>query len=62
MRNATETQRAYYAETAHQYDELHKHERDEHGLALAYMMAMIDFFGICSVLDIGSGTASLYLN
>ena len=26
------------------------------GLAFAYMMAMIDFFGIGSVLDVGSGT------
>lgn len=53
---AVEIQRSYYAETAQSYDEIHNHDRDEHGLALAYMMAMIEFFGIGSVLDIGSGT------
>jgi len=53
-RNEIEIQRAYYAETAQKYDNIHKHDRDEHGLGLAYMMAMIEFFGICSVLDIGS--------
>jgi ubiquinone/menaquinone biosynthesis C-methylase UbiE len=56
MRGAVETQRAYYAETSHKYDEIHKHERDEHGFAFAYMAAMIEFFGFGSVLDIGSGT------
>lgn len=56
MRNAVELQRAYYDETARRYDEIHRHDRDEHALGLAYMMAMIEFFGIGSVLDIGSGT------
>lgn len=56
MRSALELQRAYYAETAQKYDDIHNHDRDEHGLGLAYMMAMIEFFGIGSVLDVGSGT------
>jgi ubiquinone/menaquinone biosynthesis C-methylase UbiE len=55
-RGAVEIQRAYYAETAQNYDEIHSHDRDEHGLGLAYMMAMVEFFGIGSVLDVGSGT------
>ena len=55
-RSALEIQRNYYVETSHKYDEIHKHDRDEHGLAFAYMTAMIDFFGIGSVLDVGSGT------
>lgn len=55
-RRALEIQRNYYVETSHKYDEIHKHDRDEHGLAFAYMTAMIDFFGIGSVLDVGSGT------
>lgn len=55
-RSAAEIQKAYYAETADKYDELHNQDRDEHGLGLAYMMAMIGFFGIGSVLDVGSGT------
>jgi ubiquinone/menaquinone biosynthesis C-methylase UbiE len=61
MRNAVEIQRAYYAETAHNYDEIHNHDHDEHGLGLAYMMAMVEFFEIGSVLDIGSGTGFVLL-
>jgi tRNA1(Val) A37 N6-methylase TrmN6 len=56
IRNAVEIQRAYYDETAHKYDDIHQHDRDEHGLGLACMMAMIEFFAIGSVLDVGSGT------
>jgi ubiquinone/menaquinone biosynthesis C-methylase UbiE len=56
MRSAAEIQQAYYAETANKYDEMHNQDHDEHGLGLAYMMAMIEFFGIGSVLDVGSGT------
>jgi ubiquinone/menaquinone biosynthesis C-methylase UbiE len=56
MPSAVRVQRAYYAETAHKYDDIHKHEYDEHGLAIAYMMAMMEFFGVGSVLDVGSGT------
>jgi ubiquinone/menaquinone biosynthesis C-methylase UbiE len=56
MRSATEIQQAYYLETADKYDEMHNQDRDEHGLGLAYMVAMIEFFGIGSVLDVGSGT------
>ena len=55
-KSGLEIQRNYYVETSHKYDEIHKHDRDEHGLAFAYMTAMIDFFGIGSVLDVGSGT------
>jgi ubiquinone/menaquinone biosynthesis C-methylase UbiE len=55
-RSAVEVQRAYYVETSHKYDEIHQHDRDEHGLAFAYMTAMMDFLGIGSVLDVGSGT------
>lgn len=54
--SGVEIQRNYYVETSHKYDEIHKHDSDEHGLAFAYMMAMIEFFGISSVLDVGSGT------
>ena len=55
-RSVVEIQRNYYVGTSHKYDEIHKHDRDEHGLAFASMTAMIDFFGIDSVLDVGSGT------
>jgi ubiquinone/menaquinone biosynthesis C-methylase UbiE len=56
MTTAVEIQRAYYADTAQEYDEIHNHDRDEHGLGLAHLMAMIEFFGIGSVLDVGAGT------
>ena len=49
-------QRAYYADTAHKYDCIHQHDRDEHGFGLAFMLAMMEFFEIDSVLDVGSGT------
>jgi ubiquinone/menaquinone biosynthesis C-methylase UbiE len=56
MANTTEIQRAYYDETAHKYDEIHQHDRDEHGLGLVYIMAMIEFLAMGAVLDVGSGT------
>ena len=54
--NAVQIQRAYYAKTASQYDEMHVHEDDEHGFALLFMLSMVELFGIRSILDIGSGT------
>ena len=53
---ATEIQRAYYAETAHRYDEMHVHEVGEHSFALRFMLSIVEYFGIRSVLDVGSGT------
>lgn len=49
-------QRRYYAETATRYDDLHVHESDEHFLSMCVMLSVIDFFGIRSILDVGSGT------
>jgi len=49
-------QREYYAITASEYDVMHIAEDDEHGFALAYMIAAADFLGIQSILDLGSGT------
>jgi len=51
-----ELQRSYYAKTAGEYDTMHVSAHDEHGFALAYMLSMIDFLGIETVLDLGSGT------
>jgi len=51
-----EIQRRYYAETAARYDDLHVHELDEHFLSLCVMLSVVDFIGIRSILDIGSGT------
>lgn len=49
-------QRRYYAETAHKYNDMHVNERDEHFFSLSFMVACLEYFGIQSVLDIGSGT------
>lgn len=51
-----DVQRRYYAETAHKYDAMHVNEGDEHYFALCLMLAAVDFLGIKSILDIGSGT------
>src|ERR1035441_1208366 len=53
---AVEIQRAYYARTAADYDEMHVREDDEHGFALSFMIAAVEQFGIRSILDEGSGT------
>ena len=53
--NAVLRQRAYYASTAEQYDELHGGEA-KGSLALAFFLAAVDHLGITSILDIGSGT------
>lgn len=48
-------QRAYYAATAEQYDELHGGEAEK-CLSLPFFLAAVDHLGIGSILDIGSGT------
>lgn len=61
--NDVEIQRRYYAKTANQYDGLHVHGHDdEHAFALSFMTAAIDYLGIRSVLDIGSGTGRALLH
>jgi ubiquinone/menaquinone biosynthesis C-methylase UbiE len=56
QRDDVDVQRAYYADTAHQYDEMHVREKDEHGFALQFMISVLEHFDIRSILDIGSGT------
>jgi ubiquinone/menaquinone biosynthesis C-methylase UbiE len=55
-KNAVEIQRAYYADTAHRYDDMHVREDDEHGFALRFMISIIEYLGIQSILDVGCGT------
>jgi len=62
MSKEVETQRAYYAETASHYDEMHLHGDDEHSFALRFMVSTLESLGIRSVLDIGSGTGRVLLN
>lgn len=54
--NDVDLQRAYYANTAQKYDDMHVAERDEHGFALQFMISVLEHFDIRSILDIGSGT------
>lgn len=49
-------QRQYYADTAHAYDAMHLDEADEHYFALCFMLSVVDYLGVRSILDIGAGT------
>lgn len=51
-----EIQTQYYIETAHQYNDRHVQKKGEHELALSFMIGMIDYLEITSILDVGSGT------
>lgn len=54
--NEVVVQRAYYANSAHRYDDMHVHEDDEHSFALRFAISIVEHLGIRSILDIGSGT------
>ena len=51
-----EIQRAYYAETAHRYDDTHVNQEGEHDFALRFLVGAVQYLGIRSILDVGSGT------
>ena len=53
-------QRNYYRRTAGQYDALHG-DSPEHEFALAFMISMIGYLEIKSILDVGSGTGRALL-
>jgi SAM-dependent methyltransferase len=54
---AVELQRAYYANTAARYDEMHVNgNNEEHAIALQWLIAMADYLKVRSILDVGSGT------
>jgi ubiquinone/menaquinone biosynthesis C-methylase UbiE len=53
----TQVQRAYYKQTARDYDARHVEENnDEHRFAIRILEAIVDCHGIQSILDIGAGT------
>ena len=57
QKTAVEIQRAYYAQTADRYDDMHLHGGDdEHQLALRFMASAVEPLDIRSILDIGCGT------
>jgi ubiquinone/menaquinone biosynthesis C-methylase UbiE len=49
-------QKLYYQQTAAQYDEMHVNEKVPHTMALAFLIGIIDYLDIKSILDVGSGT------
>jgi ubiquinone/menaquinone biosynthesis C-methylase UbiE len=51
--NTIDIQRAYYAETAQKYDDMHE---AEHDFAFQFMLAAVEHLGVRSILDIGCGT------
>ena len=56
FKNEVEMQQEYYSKSAGQYDSMHVNEQDEHFFALSFMVAMLDYLKVRSVLDVGSGT------
>ena len=54
LMNEINAQREYYKTTAHKYDSMHMDI--EHKVELSFLSSSIEYFGIESVLDIGSGT------
>ena len=56
IQNEIDIQRKYYAHTANKYDQIHVNEKDANVLALSFLVSMLDFYNIQSILDIGSGT------
>jgi SAM-dependent methyltransferase len=61
MNDSVSLQRDYYRQTAERYDSMHVDQHDEHAFALAFMVSMVAFLDIGSVLDIGSGTGRALL-
>jgi SAM-dependent methyltransferase len=59
--NEVALQREYYSRTGADYDDRHVKTGGEHDFALAFMLSMIDFLDLRSVLDIGSGTGRAIL-
>ena len=51
-----EAQKQYYAQTAAQYDEMHVNKKVPHTLALSFLVGVLDYLEVKSILDIGSGT------
>jgi ubiquinone/menaquinone biosynthesis C-methylase UbiE len=56
MTDEVALQRAYYERTADRYDAMHADAVSEHDFALRIMAGLLGFFGVRSVLDVGSGT------
>jgi ubiquinone/menaquinone biosynthesis C-methylase UbiE len=62
MQKQIEIQRSYYAQTAEKYDDVHINQGGEHNFALHFMLSMVRYLGIKSILDVGSGTGRVVLS
>lgn len=51
-----EMQKDYYKTSALSYDEMHLSSKDEHYFSLHFILGMLDFLEVKSILDVGSGT------
>ncbi len=54
-------QQDYYRTTAGQYEAMHVHPLDEHGIALALLAGLARHIGVRSILDVGAGTGRAIL-
>ena len=61
-KDATLIQRDYYRVTAARSDRMHGGDDHEHAFALAFMVSVIDFLRVKSVLDVGAGTGHMVLH
>lgn len=61
LNSEEQLQEKYYMDTALKYDEMHVSKKDEHFFALSFMVGMLDYLGVKSVLDVGSGTGRAIL-
>jgi ubiquinone/menaquinone biosynthesis C-methylase UbiE len=55
-RNEIEIQREYYARTASHYDEMHLRPKSGHFFALSFLIGVVDYLEVETLLDVGSGT------
>lgn len=56
VKNDETIQRRYYSRTADRYESMHCTEDGPHFLALAFLLGVLDYLKVRSLLDIGSGT------
>lgn len=56
LKKAEEIQKQYYTTTASQYDTMHIGKGDEHFFSLSFLLGVLDFLDVRSILDVGSGT------
>jgi SAM-dependent methyltransferase len=56
MKEGIQLQREYYTRTAANYDDMHVQSDGEHDISCVLMAAFAHYYGLRSILDVGSGT------